>query len=46
MVNKEKSVYEEIREREMRKKNVILHGVGELQAERPTWEERTRWILH
>jgi hypothetical protein len=43
VVNKEKSVYEEIREREMRKKNVILHGVGELQAERPTWEERTRW---
>jgi hypothetical protein len=41
--NKEKSVYEEIREREMRKKNVILHGVGELQAQRPTWEERTKW---
>jgi len=43
VVNKEKSVYEEIREREMRKKNVILHGGGDLQAERPTWEERTRW---
>jgi hypothetical protein len=43
VVNKEKSVYEEIREREMRKKNVILHGAGELQAERPPWEERTRW---
>jgi hypothetical protein len=43
VVNKDKSVYEEIREREMRKKNAILHGVGELQAERPTWEERTRW---
>jgi hypothetical protein len=43
VVNKEKSVYEEIREREMRKKNAILHGGGELQAERPPWEERTRW---
>jgi hypothetical protein len=43
VVNKEKSLYEEIREREMRKKNVILHGVGELQAEKPTWEERARW---
>jgi hypothetical protein len=43
VVNKEKFLYEEIREREMRKKNVILHGVGELQAEKPTWEERARW---
>ncbi len=41
--NKEKSLYEEMREREMRKKNVILHGVGEIQTERPTWEERTGW---
>ena len=40
---KEKTMYEEFRERDMRKKNVILHGVGEIQKERPTWEERSDW---
>jgi len=40
---KEKNLYEELRERELRKKNVVFHGVGELQAEKSTWEERVEW---
>jgi len=40
---KDRALYEEMRERELRKKNVVFYGIGELQAERATWQERVEW---
>jgi len=40
---RERSMYEELRERELRRKNVVFHGIGELQKEKTTWEERVEW---
>ncbi len=34
---------EEMREREARRRNIILHSVGEDRSERSSWKERQEW---
>jgi hypothetical protein len=38
-------MYDELRQRELRKKNVIFYGIQELQRENSTYKERTDWAL-
>lgn len=41
--DQQRSMYEELRDRELRKRNVIFHGIMELQQENSTYKERTEW---
>ena len=41
--DQQREMYEELRQRELRKKNVIFHGIMELQKENSTYKERTDW---
>jgi hypothetical protein len=41
--DQQREMYDELRQRELRKKNVIFHGIQELQKENSTYKERTDW---
>jgi hypothetical protein len=41
--DQQREMYEELRQRDLRKKNVIFHGIQELQAENSTYRERNDW---
>jgi hypothetical protein len=41
--DQQREMYEELRERDIRKKNVIFHGIQELQKENATYKERVEW---
>jgi hypothetical protein len=41
--DQQREMYDELRQRELRKKNVIFHGILELQKENSTYKERTDW---
>jgi hypothetical protein len=41
--DQQQEMYDELRQRELRKKNVIFHGIQELQRENSTYKERTDW---
>ncbi len=41
--DQQREMYEELRERDIRKKNVIFHGIQELQKENAMYKERVEW---
>jgi hypothetical protein len=41
--DQQREMYDELRQRELRKKNVIFHGIQELQGENSTYRERNDW---